>query len=681
MKYTLAALLFAVLWTSACTPGEPSEDSTGKPPPPATQIFLFDAAEAPLFLDANLERANALTAEFAVVGGALIPAQTGGAFPASAGADANLLDGIGFGTYPNPDVQVSAWNEAGVFQSVLRANVILSQSGDSVKFCRTLATTCVTATMTADGQGFVQLALAANVPDTEIGEISPGLSAAVRGTGENGLTITVADPTVLVAPFTPTAGTPFELTWTVARGGIEGSLEYSVAVDGTELASGNTAGDLAAAIDQEGGVALIFDVPVGDRIEYEVDYSYEFGNDKGSFSDNHGGGVNLSPQKGLAFAPLYVYPTLDPDYELLTFSGELGATHAIQFNDGVVGAIRELPGESRQAKVYSTRFNGDDFANTPNGEGAGVDQGIEGGGFYPSPALCYSQAFPTVQGSVAAAVRTEVHRKMYAAVANGVAQADPGLVTLAGALGQTYTALTPPADYITIGTDYADSNVDANITTSVRDTYTVTLNQAVAQTFRDQLNTIITAWENSGAPPAADDPQYLALKQLQFGLNAPNGSKDGVLNAQGLPNEDDLPFGIGTCNGYDCNVAVVIRDVVNGTNFTGLNPTQGVPALASACLWGVRAGDPIPARDATLTGNPDTDAPAYAEIPASPAVVPVREQAAGSLNTLIQGVYINFIKQAFGTAAPASNFSLSMEVGDTASGTAPAVSRIEISVQ
>ncbi|HWN66045.1 MAG TPA: hypothetical protein VNM90_00330, partial [Haliangium sp.] len=60
---------------------------------------------------------------------------------------------------------------------------------------------------------------------------------------------------------------------------------------------------------------------------------------------------------------------------------------------------------------------------------------------------------------------------------------------------------------------------------------------------------------------------------------------------------------------------------------------------------------------------------------------PVREQAASQLNSLIMGIFGNFIGQVFGPTVPASNFSLSMEVGDPASTNPPAVGSIVISAQ
>lgn len=658
MKSKLLACCLMGLAASACQPSDyvdPSDDPTGQAPPPATQVFAFYPASSPRFLDANLEASNALQAEFTVVNNALVPMQAGGAFPESAGVDADLLAGVGFGTYANPDRPAADWT-AGSFKSVLEADVLLTQSGDAVRFCRSFATTCVTAQMVADGQGVLLLNLAANVPDVEIGEIAEGISAAVRGTGPNGLTIAITDPNVVAVPFAPAAGTPFELSWTIARGETPGSLDYAVSVDGDELASGNTAAQMSAAIATTGGVALMFDQPVAGGTEYEVDYSYSFENGSGSFDDVLGSDVNLSPQLGLAFAPLYVYPTLDPDFELLTLSGRAGAKHVVQPTDAVLGTVIDLPGEAPQARIYSTAFNGDDFAD--EGEAfAGVDQSIAGGGFYPSPALCYSQVFAVAKAGVEAGVRTGVHREMYATIANGVADADAALPDLATATGQTYTPLSGPDDYITIGTDYADSNVDMNIATESDETYTAVLNQPVSQQFVTELGAILTALSDSAPQPLID---------LHAALTTPTGTKEV----------------------YDDNVSLVLRDVVNGINDTGENdpaedPGRVLPVLAAGCLWGARPEPELPATPAFFR-DPDPeieDAPAYPAVPAQPAVAPAREQAAAQINDLIMGIYADFIGQVFGPEVPASNFSLAMEVGDTASGTAPAVSRIVISAQ
>jgi hypothetical protein len=638
MKTKLFAFCLVGL-TGACD-STPSDENTGKEPPPATQIYALDPAESPRFLDANLEATNALSAEFTVVNNVLVPMQVAGAFPESAGADANLQDGVGFGTYANPDVQTADWTQAGLFQSVLTAEVILSQPGDAVKFCRSFATTCVTAQMIAPGQGVILLALAANVPDTDIGEIAPGVSAAVRGTGDSGLTIAVTDPTVVAVPFTPAVGAPFELTWKVSRGQIEGSLDYAVAVDGTELKAGNTLGDLTGSITKQGGVAMIFDSPVGPVDGTEVDYSYSFRGDTGRFTEPLGFEVAMSPQVGLGAAPLYVYPTQDPDYAILTLSGTEGTTHGVQAGDAVVGGIIDLPGSKAQTRIYSTAFNGDDFTGTPF-EGQ-VDQASQGGGFYPSPTLCYSQIFPLVEAQVQAGVRAGVMREMYARLATGVAQAD---AALAGAPGYTDLSLE---DFIAIGTDYATSNVDTNIATPASEEYEAVLNQPVSQTFLAQLSAIIAV---------NPDPSLVAL---HTGLTSPTGQKET----------------------YEAISAAVLKDKINGTNDSGENEPDGQPPLlAAACLWGQGAQLAEEAEDAVLIPDADftNDFLAKEAVPAKPAVAPVREQAAAQINQLVVGIYANFIGQAFGPPVPASNFSLSMTVGDTTTGSAPAVSSIVIS--
>lgn len=646
MKSKLFAFCLVGL-TGACV-DNPSDEKTGSIPP-AEQIYAFNAAASPRFLDANLEATNALSAEFTVVNNVLVPMQSAGAFPESAGADANLQDGVGFGTYANPEYAVDGeWG--GLFQSVLTADVILTQPGDAVKFCRSFATTCVTAQMVADGQGLLLLSLAANVPDTEIGEIAPGVSAAVRGTGESGLTIAVTDPTVVAVPFAPTAGTPFELTWKISRGQLEGSLDYSVAVDGDELKSGNTMADLTGSIVKQGGVAMIFDAPVGPVDGTEVDYSYSFRGDTGRFTEPLGFEVAMSPQTGLGAAPLYVYPTQDPDYALLTLSGNEGTPHGVQAGDAVVGGVIDLPGSQPQTRIYSTAFNGDDFTGTPF-EGQ-IDQASQGGGFYPSPALCYSQIYPVVEAQVRAGVREETRRLMYAQIGTGVAGADQAL---SGQPGYTDLDLD---DFITIGTDYANSNVDTNITTSEDDNYTAVLNDPVSVRFVAELGAIIAAL-------GANAPAQLVA--LHAGLTTPTGNQET----------------------YEANVAAVLKDKINGTNLSGNNPPDGQPpVLAMACLWGVPPVEAKPAQEAVLNPVPpsdpeedpfDDDVIATPAIPAQPAVPPAREIAATQINQLVVGIYANFIGQAFGPPVPASNFSLSMEVGSTESGTAPAVSSIVIS--
>jgi hypothetical protein len=650
MKSKRFAYCLIGLALGACGVDNPIDPDTGKEPPPATEIFRYEATDSPRFLNANLEASNALQASFTVVNDVLVPMQEGGAFPDSAGADADLLAGVGFGTYPNRDRGAADWTE-GTFQSVLKADVVLNQPGDAVKFCRSFATTCVTAQMTPDGQGLIVLTLAANVPDTEIGQIASGVSAAIRGTGDNGLTIAVTDPTVVARPFAATAGTPFTLEWSVARGpnaGLPegaGSISYAVSVDGAELASGDTLNALAGSITKTGGVAMMFDQPVVPNQLGAIDYSYEFDGNTGEFDDgDYFEDVNLSPQLDLGFSPLYVYPTLNPGVDLLTLSGDPTLGHPVQPTDGVIGALIEPPGSGPQTKVYSAAFNGDDFAGTPD-EGE-VDQATQGGGFYPSPAFCYAQIYPQVLPQVQAGVRKEIHRQMYAQIATGIAQADS---QLAGQPGYTDLAL---ADFITIGTDYADNNVDANITTSEDDNYTVTLTQPVSLTFVAQLTAVVAALGDS-APPE--------LLQLLGGLTTPPGKRET----------------------YEANVEAVLKDRINGTNNTGTNPGKTPPLLAATCVWGQPAKPEILAVDAVLVPDTDfnNDAPASPAVPAQPAIPPVREQAAAQINSLIMGIYGNFIGQVFGPTVPASNFSLSMEVGDPASGAAPAVSSIVISAQ
>lgn len=711
MKSKLIACCLIGLAASGCGVADPSDDNTGIAP--GEQIFKFDAETSRSFLNEELGASNALQAEFTVVGEAgarlLVPVQVAGEFPESAGADADLQGGVGFGTYPN-NRNETAWEED-AFASTLTASLVLTKPGDAIKFCRSFATTCVNVQLTPQG-GLAVLTLAANVPDTEIGEIAPGVSAAIRGTGADGLTIALADPTVLARPFDVTAGSPVTLEWRIARGAMAGSIKYSVSINGTELASGDTASALATSIVKQGGVAMQYELGIGGQVKTEVDYSYSFngftGNFEDPFAEDFEVDVAVSPQAGLSALPLLVYPTLNPGIPILSLDGQAGSPYSPSDADAVLGAIAGAPASGAPVTVVSAAFNGDDFADTALA--GAVDQGITGGGFYPSPAFCYAQIFPLVNTQVRAGVRKEVHRAMYALIANGVAQADPALAQLSAALQEQpfneppfnvpaeqvqYTQIGDAAGYITIGTDYADSNVDTNITTSVEATYEVMLGQAVSQTFRDQFNSIIGVMEaNDNAirdaligAGALTAEQFADLKRLQIGLTTPSGVKDGKVDlATGTPVLDDPAAGI--CEGYDCNVAVVFADKINGTDNSGRNtPTDPLekgnpaPLLAHVCLWGQPAAPAQDATPATLTGSPDDDAPAYDAVPAQPAVPPVREQAAAQLNQLVMGIYGNFITQVFGPPVPASNFSMSMQVGDTAGGTAPGVRSIVITAE
>ncbi|ACY19099.1 hypothetical protein [Haliangium ochraceum] len=706
MKSKLLACCLGGLVAGACQPSDfvdPSDDPTGNAAPPDTQVFAYSAEQSPRFLGANLEQTNALQAEFTVAGGVLVPMQEGGAFPSSTGADANLQGGVGFGTYANPDRGSNDWAGSGDFMSILESDIVLSQPGDAVKFCRSFATTCAEVRMVADGAGVVVLSLAANVPDTELGEIQPGISAAIRGTGDSGLTIALTAPEVVSAQFAAAAGTPLTLSWTIARGDEVGTLDYAVSIDGQELLSGNTSSQLAASIVTQGGVGLIFDAPIVTDVRGGVDFSYQVPNFTPTFSNVYDTPVDLSPRLGLGFAPLYVYPTQDPDLDAITLSGEEGSAHSVQAEDGVLGVTLELPGIKPKTTIYSASFDGDDFAETRlAGE---VDLGIEGGGFYPSPSFCYSQIYPQVEAKVEAGVRAEVLRKMYASIAEGAAVADGALFQLSQALqgepfnlpesavGYTRLGDLGGGDldgYIALGTDYAVSNVDTNITTSVQTTYEVTFADPASETFVAQLNGIIGALEannnqirdaliGNGALTLED---FQNLKRLQAGLTTPRGSKDGVTGPDGSPIQD----GNANCNGYDCNVSVILRDQIAGGNASGLNAPivpgeELTPVLPHACLWGLPGSEATEAQPAVLNvdGDIDNDRPAIPAAPATPATPPVREVASASMNTLVQGIYENFVGQAFGLTVPASNFSLSMKVGDTTTGTAPGVSRIVIS--
>lgn len=672
----IVSATLALAAVSGCQPSdrvEPEDESTGNAPDGPEVIFKFNAADAPAFLDSNLKATNGVTATYAVSSGVLAPIPANGAFSAAVGADADLLGGVGFGTYPNPDIRGPgvAWEGADRFRSELTASIVLSQPGDAVKFCRSAATTCVTFMLDAMGNGLAVMTMAANVPDTEIGEISPGISASIRGTGANGLTIAPTNPATVTAPFTATAGVATEVRWTISRGGSENSLDYSVTVGGTEIASGNTLVDLVGAIATTGGVALQFDKAPGGGGPLEIDYSYAFDGETPIFTDILVAGVDISPQPDLIRTPLFVYPTLDPEIELLTLSGNAGAKHAVQEADAVLGTTISAPGQEPKTTVVSVAFNGDDFVGT--GLEGLVDQGGAGGGFYPSPTLCYSGVFASLKDVVETGAQRLVRRQMFAVIANGVLAADVALPAVATTLGLPYTRIGGTDGAIAIGTDYADSNLATNITTSVMSTYAATLNLASSQTFITELNAIIAAIEGAGMTPDA------SLKALQIGMTTPPGSKDGVVNGAGVPVLDN---GTTICNGYDCQVAVNVRDLILGTNDAGNNGAGvGVPGLGSTCLWGVTARPEIPAIPASLDGDGDTtdDTPAFAAIPAAPAIAPAREIAADSINTLVLGVYGNFISQAFGPTVPASNFSLSMKVGDTTSGTAPAVSSIVIS--
>lgn len=669
---------------------EPTDEPTGTPAPAATQVYHFDAASSPRYLDANLEATSAVTAEFTVVDGQLVAIPEAGGLPAEAGADADLRGGVGFGTYPNPDLRGPAvdWAGASAFQAVLNAEITLHSSGDGVTFCRSFSATCATVALdplgTTPGVGVVILTVAGNVPDTEIGEIAPGVSAAIRGTGDSGLTVAVTDESQVALPFLATPGEPVSFSWTTARGDTVGSLDWSVTVNDNALGDGNTAAMLATAITKDHGAALVFDPPVatGD-VFVSYDYTFDGGTpdltpvfELGAAGEVEG---DLHADPDLAYAPLFVFPTTDPPWAIggTTLDGGDEAPHVVRAEDGVTGELAAPAIPSSQWFVYSVAFDGDDFAGTPL-EGM-VDQGGAGGGFYPSPSFCYAQILPVAHASVVDGVHTEVHRQMYANIANGVAASDASLEALVAGLnanfGQslTYTRVgdvtTGDIDgYVTIGTDYADTNLQANVSTSQSENYDAELTEPISETFLAELNAILGTLEANdnqirdaliGANQLTME-QYLGLKTLQGGLTTPFGAQETV----------------------EGNIEVIFRDVVNGTNISGENPTAPVPALAGGCQWGVPPAPEMAAVEATLTPNladPETydqGNPAYPAEPAVPATPPVRETAAASMNTLVQGLYSGFVEAAYGPTVPASNFSLRYDIG--AEGPGPSVSSITI---
>lgn len=709
MRTHSSALLLALVGFTACQPDDfvnPVDDNTGTPPADATQVYAFDAASSPRFLDANLEATIAPTAVFTVADGVLVPMPVNGALPDSAGESANLQDGVGFGTYSNPD-QLGAgvdWASADPFKATVTATVVVNNPGDQIEICRSFATNCATVIFdpldSGSGVGVVVLNVAANLPDTEIGEIAAGVSAAIRASGDEGMTIAVTDESAIVVPFLATAGTPFTFSWSTERGAIEGSLDYTVSINGTELKSLNTAELLASSIVKDHGVALISSVPLN-VTGVSVSYGYEYNGINGDFTPRLlsnpvviDGDLRLSAWS--EFSPLKVFPTEDPAFAITgtSLSGRVGEPHAVVFGDGVYGTIDEPAAAGARTFIYSTEFDGDDFAGTPL---AGlVDQGGTGGGFFPSPSFCYSQILPLVDAQVRAGVKAEVHRAMYGAIANGVLSVDGPLQLLVPALnanfGQslTYTAVGNIgqgniAGYVAIGTDYADHNIDTNITTSCDDTYSVTLTNSVSTTFVAQFNAFIAALEANnfqirdaliGAHQITLQ-NYIDFKTLQAGLTSPPGVKDGVYEGDGSTEceLDEFPI---LCEGYDCNVAVVTSDVINGTDFSGFNDLAPVPGLAAACEWGVPPTPAVGAITATVTGDPDSDHPAYAAQAAVAATPPVRETAAASMNDLVMGLFGEFTKTVFGPTIPASNFSLKLTVGDPSSGTGPAVASIVI---
>ena len=688
-----------VLLILACV-AEPEDDTTGNEPL-ADAVFAIDTASAPTFMDANLDTTNAVQASFVNYGDRIAPAMVNSAYPAVAGMDADLLEGVGFGTYPNPEYTIGSdtWEEAGSFRSVLTADVMLSGPGDVIRFCRSMGTTCVSAVYEYGPDAFtgVIVTQAANLPDTHVGEVLEGVTAAIHGTGDAGLTVALSHPDRIRTAVDFVPDQVHTLEWVVERGAVAGSLDYAVAVDGEDLMAGSALLALMEDITMDRGVVMMFDAPVTVDAVGGMDYGYDIHGEEGTFTGVMGTPVDASPQPDMANAPLYLYPTVDPGYELLTYVGDAGEFHTLQFADGVVGYSQTQTNPGGMTSVYSQAFNGDDFAGTPL-EGL-VDQGTAGGGFYPSVPFCYSQIYPLVRAKVEAGLHATVHQMMYANIANGVGLADSSLPTLAAGLaGPPFSfpvSYTPLGDlfggdvdaFADLGTDFADNNVDTFVTTPLTDVWTVVWTDARATTFVEELGGIIDALDANegialqtligmGMMTQAD---YDGMVELHQGMSWSRGMKDGVAGG-GYEFPDDMtpPFAAGTCQGYDCLLEWTFQDVLNGTNNSGNNPGGAPPSLAAVCLWGLSPAAEVPASAATVTGDLANDHPAYDAIPADPGMPPVREQAAASINELVAGMYAEFHLAAFGTTVPASNFSVSMEVGDPDGATAPAFTSIVI---
>jgi len=648
---TIASPFLALLAGCVGDHVNPQDDPTGNEPSPDV-IFEIYADSAPEFLDANLERSNNLEAVYVVREGRIEPARVDGAFPTDVGADADLLDGVGFGTYVSPDYTGPGveWEDADPFRSLLVAEVSLRGPGDAIRFCRTTGATCAALLHGYGPDGFtgVELTLAANLPDTDAGEVMEGISAGIHGTGDAGLTVGLSHPNRIRAALDLVPGRDYELNWGVRRDSTPGSLEYAVAVDGVPQLWGTTAEGIASDITREQGVTLEFVTEEAIDGEVGVDYGYEVYGEYGDFTDCLGTSVDASPQPGLANAPLYLYPTHDPDYELLTYPGVEGAPHELQFADGIVGGSDTQCGPGGTARVWSVAFNGDDFAGTPYA--GALDQGDSGGGFYPSVPFCYSQIYPTVREQVVDGFRETVHQRMYANMANGLASADASLPDLADGLsGFPFyydVSYTPLGDYdggdieayVTLGTDFADSNVDAYMNTSAHDAWDVLWTDSRGSNFASELGDLIDALDaNWGVALESlillgqmTEEDYDDLVMLHEAVTETRGGMDGVYGDSGVEIDDMTPpFHASTCQGFDCLLEWTFQDVLNGTNNSGNNP-DAPPALATVCLWGLAPADEIPASAATLTGDYDNDHPAYDAIPADPGMAPVREQAAES---------------------------------------------------
>lgn len=611
----LTTILTLALGLNACQDAEftePSDSATGNPDSGqlgvASDGTFFSAPDA-TYLDANLEPTVANLAEYVVEDGAIKPIQVNGVYAEEAGEDADLLNSIGFGTYLNPNfgAEATEWSDLDAFTSVLKATVTLETAGDSVKFCRSFATTCITAVLGSSAATTgIQLTSAANLPDTELGAIGTiedvaendvNVMAAIRGTGDDGLTIALADTSSVFFPSSAiTAGTSFELEWTVSRGDevdslisgfTVGSLDWSISINGTVLEESNTNSDISTNAVKDLGVVLQY---TGD--EDAIDAATDAGNGHGS--DYH---VNLhtDPATGAAFAPVYVWLDAHPGINDLSFSSfpgwfnydqSSGTDYVINSDDAIVGASYGI-GECGDAPNYPVNPDPDCDDRTVSVFSVAFDDGTNSqtgtGGMYLPPSLVYAGAFGDV---------------------------------FEGAITQAATTM-------------------------------ITNNFGGATSINTQAN--CSAFIN-----AAGDDTSSALKT---NLEAA-GVTSNYCTATGDSTKDAI---IGQAAGYFLKASWT--GALEGT-FAGAQAENKAAIITEATLDGTI--------DTVAVDGADSETPPAQEI----------AEIGGSqisVSAFVPQLFGGFVAEAYGATVPASNFSMSMNNGDSTGAAAPSVSGLMIS--
>lgn len=205
------------------------------------------------YLNAKTTSSAAGTGGFMVSSSKLYPLKDNSSSPvsyaASAGAEPDMATSSSnaFALISN-DTYGGSW-AAGKNSATFTAKFTFTENGDSIKVCRTAATTCLTVTATGDGAATVSMTAAANLPNnTNLGELTTNVYGKILDAGNAGLTIAV-NTLVETGVTTSAYGSETTLTWTLSQASTEGSLKYSVGINGTTLTGGLAASDFVTALE------------------------------------------------------------------------------------------------------------------------------------------------------------------------------------------------------------------------------------------------------------------------------------------------------------------------------------------------------------------------------------------------------------------------------------------------